>query len=253
MEMRPEIRELCLAFCDGLRDALRDNLYAVYVYGAVTFPETMHTGDVDFHVILASSPTAAESAALLGLHERLAQAFPPLGAELDGYYILESAARGSTPPQHLLFPHLSDESFALHRAHMLAGRVLTLYGPDPREIYAAPAWVELAKALDGELDYVARHLTQYPSYCVLNLCRLVYSHQTRDVVTSKAASAVWAHERLPAWRPLIEAAERSYAHEDTAADRDALVRGVQSFYDFAVADIETRRGEKPSLPRRGGT
>jgi hypothetical protein len=249
--MRPEIRELCLAFCDGLRDALREKLCAVYVYGAVTFPETKHTGDVDFHVILASSPTAAESAALLALHERLAQAFPPLGAELDGYYILESAARGSTPPQHLLFPHLSDESFALHRAHMLAGRVLILYGPDPREIYAAPAWVELAKALDGELDYVAEHLRQYPAYCVLNLCRLMYSHETRDVVTSKAASAAWGIERLPAWRSLIEAARRCYAHEDTAEDRAALSRGVRSFYGFGCAHIAALSGKGPLAPRRG--
>jgi hypothetical protein len=251
MEMRPEIRELCLAFCDGLRDALREKLRAVYVYGAVTFPETKHTGDIDFHVILASSPTAAESAALLGLHERLAQAFPPLGAELDGYYILESAARGSTPPQHLLFPHLSDESFALHRAHMLAGRVLTLYGPDPREIYAAPAWVELAKALDGELDYVARHLTQYPAYCVLNLCRLMYSHETRDVVTSKAAAGAWGIERFPGWRSLIEAAQRSYAQADTAEDRHALSRDTGSFYDFGCESIETRRGSGGRARQKG--
>lgn len=237
MEMRSEIRELCWAFRDGLRDVLRDGLHAVYVYGAVTFPETTHTGDVDFHAILSQPPTSAERAALLALHERLAAEFPPLGAELDGYYILLDDARGTASPQHLLFPHLFDDSFALHRAHILAGRVIALFGPDPMTIYVAPTWTELEAALNGELAYVANHLTQYPAYCVLNLCRLLYSWEMRDVVTSKAASAVWALEHLPAWRPLIGAARASYAHADTAAHRALLSDQVDTFYRFSVTSI----------------
>jgi hypothetical protein len=253
MEMRPEIRELCRELRDGLRDALREKLHAVYVYGAVTFPETTRTGDVDFQAVLSQPPTSDERVALLALHERLAVDFPPLGAELDGYYILLDDARGTAPPQHLLFLHLFDDSFALHRAHMLAGRVFVLYGPDPESIYTAPTWGELSQALDGEMGYVAAHLAQYPAYCVLNLCRLMYSHGTRDVVTSKAASAAWGLEHFPAWRLLIESARRSYAHEDTAADRDALSHDVGSFYNFARASIEARRGTGDLAPRKGET
>jgi hypothetical protein len=246
-----QVRDLCNAFCVGLLDMLGGKLHAICVYGAVTFPETEHTGDVDFHVILASPPTAAERAALLALHDRLGREFPPLGAELDGYYILLEHARRSEPPQHLLFPDLVDDSWALHRAHILSGRVIVLFGPDPKTIYVAPTRRELEEALDGELKYVARHLSQYPAYCVLNLCRLLYSWEAQDVVTSKAASAVWALERLPAWRSLIEAAQRSYAHEDTAADRDALLCGVPSFYDFVRTGIDAERGKDPSAMRRG--
>ncbi len=240
--MRSEIRDLCQTFVDGLRAVLQQKLYAVYIYGAVTFPETEHTGDVDFHVIVTEAPTAPERAAVLELHQRLARDFPPLGAELDGYYVLESDARGTEPPRHLLLPHLADNSFALHRAHILAGRVEVLYGPDPKTIYAPPTWAELEAALDGELDYVARHLTVYPAYCVLNLCRLMYSFETRDVVTSKAAAARWATERLPEWRPLIHAALASYAHRDTAEDRAALGTSVAAFYNFALGAIGRSRG-----------
>jgi hypothetical protein len=252
VEIRLEIRGLCREFCDGLERALRDNLYAVYVYGAVTFPETMHTGDVDFHVILSTPPAEAGRVAVLGLHDRLAREFPPLGAELDGYYILLADARRSERPRHLLFPDLVDDSWALHRAHILAGRCIVLRGPDPKTIYVPPSWLELEQALDGELDYVANHLTQYPAYCVLNLCRLMYSHETGDVVTSKAAAAAWGLDRLPAWRSLIEAARRSYAHEDTAEDRAALSRDVRSFYGFGCADIAALSGKGPSARRRGG-
>ena len=250
MKPRDEIRDLCTAFLEGLESILGAKLHAVYLYGAVTFPETDYTGDVDFHVIVTGLPTEAERAALLGLHDRLARDFPPLGAELDGYYILLADARRSERPRHRLFPDFVDDSWALHRAHILAGRCIVLRGPDPRTIYVPPSWLELEKALDGELDYVANHLAQYPAYCVLNLCRLMYSHETGDVVTSKAAAAAWAIERLPAWRSLIEAARRSYAHEDTAEDRVALSRDVRSFYGFGCAHIAALSGKGPSAPRR---
>lgn len=240
-DVKSEVRDLCQAFADGLRDSLREKLHAVYVYGAVTFPETDYTGDVDFHVIVMEPPTEAERAAILGLHDRPARDFPPLGSELDGYYILLDDARGTARPRHLLYPDVVDDSWALHRAHILAGRCIILYGPDPKTIYVPPTQSEIEGALRGELDYVVAHLVQYPAYCVLNLCRLMYSHETGDVVTSKAASAAWASVRLPTWRPLIDAARRSYAHEDTAEDRLSLSTGVGTFYEFAVGVIERAR------------
>jgi hypothetical protein len=240
-DVKSEVRDLCQAFADGLRDSLREKLHAVYVYGAVTFPETDYTGDVDFHVIVMEPPTEAERVAILGLHDRLVRDFPPLGSELDGYYILLDDARGTARPRHLLYPDVVDDSWALHRAHILAGRVIVLHGPDPRTIYAAPSWPEINDALRGELDYVEAHLAQYPAYCVLNLCRLMYSYETGDVVTSKAAAASWAMDRFAARRPLIEAARRSYAREDTAEDRLALSTGVGTFYEFAVGLIERAR------------
>lgn len=241
-ERRPEIGNLCDEFLAGLCRSVGEKLIGVYIYGAVTFPETRHTGDVDFHVILSRPPTGGERTALLALHERLAADFPPLGAELDGYYILEREARGAVPPQHLLFPHLRDDSFALHRAHILAGRVWVLFGPDPATIYATPAWDELAAALDGELRYVTDHLTQYPAYCVLNLCRLLYSWETRDVVTSKAAAAVWARGRVPEWTRWIDLATASYAGTLTPDAEAELVDGVRGLYTDALRKISTLGG-----------
>jgi hypothetical protein len=245
--MQLEIRDLCHEFARGIVEILGSRTRAVYVYGAVTFPETQHTGDIDFHAILSEPPTEAERTRLLAMHERLAVDFPPLGGELDGYYILLDDARGTARPRHLLFPHLRDDSWALHRAHILAGRVIVLHGVDPGSIYIPPSWSELEEALDGEMGYVAAHLTEYPAYCVLNLCRLLYSWETGDVVTSKAASAVWALEHLPAWRPLIGAARATYAHADTAADRALLADQVDAFHRFSMTSIAEAQA------RRAGT
>ncbi|MDD5263786.1 MAG: DUF4111 domain-containing protein [Candidatus Bipolaricaulis sp.] len=246
MGVLPEYRGLCAEFAAGVRRTLGEKLYAVYICGAVTFPETEHTGDVDFHAILVARPTDEERAGLLQLHERLEREASPVGTDLDGYYVLLEDARRAMRPRHLLFPEIADESWALHRAHMLAGRVAVLYGPNPSTIFAPPTREELGGALDGELDYVARHLTDYPGYCVLNLCRLLYSWETGDVVTSKAAAAAWASERFPTYRALIALGSSAYAGRATAGDLESLANGLPAFYSFAQREIESLRSRRAS-------
>jgi len=251
MEGRPEIERLCAALADGLARILGGKLCGLYVYGAAAFPETGATGDVDFHAILGSPPTDADRTAILALHAELARDFPPLGAELDGYYLLLADARRTAPPAHLLMPGVVDDSWALHRAHILAGRCIVLRGPDPRTIYPPASWPELETALQGELDYVIRHLGEYPEYCVLNLCRLMYSFETRDVVTSKWRAAGWASALFPSWRELIDRAKRSYARQASDEDRRAMSIGVKDLLAFArerISDCRTRSdpgGERP--------
>jgi hypothetical protein len=242
--MRPPdgIRDLCGALLRGLEAALGEKLYGVYLYGAVAFPEGGSTGDIDFHAILTEAPNDAEKSQLNALHVALARDYPPLGAELDGYYLLLEEARQTSPPRHQLLADVVDDSWALHREHIRAGRCIVLRGPDPREVYPPASWPELRSALQGELDYVEEHLARYPDYCVLNLCRLMYSFETRDVVVSKRASAGWAFEAFPEWRPLIEAAKRSYDRQATAQDQELLRSGVRGLFDFACERIQDSLG-----------
>ncbi len=241
----PEFRPLCEALASGILRILGAKLHALYIYGAVTFPETQRSGDVDFSAILAVSPTDAERAGLLALHERLAREVPPLGTDLDGYYVLLEDARQAERPHHVLFPELVDDSWALHRAHMLAGRVAVLHGPEPRAVLLPPTRAEIDEALDGELDYVRSHLEQYPDYCVLNLCRLLYSWGTGDVVTSKAAAAAWARRRFVAWKTLIDLAISSYAKQATPGDRIEMLNRVPKMLGFATQRIAALRGARP--------
>jgi hypothetical protein len=238
-----EIELLCQALLHGQEGILGDKLAGVYLYGAIVFPEGGATGDIDFHAILAAPPDAAEKSALADLHAGLARDYPPMGAELDGYYILLADALHSARPPHLLVPGVYDNSWALHRAHLRAGRCIVLRGPEPGQFLSAPTWPELETALQGELDYVAAHLADAPAYCVLNLCRLIYSFQTHDVVVSKRASAAWAVARLPDWRSLIEAALRSY--DQRVADEGSVGPGVTGFFEFACEEIRSAEAETP--------
>ena len=231
------VQNLCHALLEGLKTALGEKLYGVYLFGAVAFPETKHTSDIDFHVILKGALTKQEHATLVQLHAKLAREYPPLGDGMDGHYLLLEDARGIAQPQSQLASYNVDDAWALHRAHIRAGRCILLHGPDPRSIYPAASWVELEADLEDQLQYVKEHLVVYPAYCILNLCRLMYSFGQREVVISKAAAGEWAWEQFPQWRVLIETAQRFYAGQANAEEEDLLKFEVKAFYRFAYDRI----------------
>jgi hypothetical protein len=244
--MKPpeRIQPVCQAFLDGLQAVLGKKLYGVILYGALAFPEAAPTCDIDLQVILKEALSETEKSGQENLHAALAQDFPPLGAELDACYILLEDARRTSPPRFQLFSSAVDVSWALHRAHFLAGRCIVLYGPEPEKVYPQPTWPEIEDALYGELDYVGRHLKDYPDYCILNSCRLIYSFETRDVVVSKAAAAAWASEALPEWKGLIEAAKRFYARQATPQDREFTRSQAPALFHFALGRIQQVTGSR---------
>lgn len=243
MDIPSQIQGLCEALIDGLGAVLGEELYGVYLYGGWAFAEGAARGDIDLHVILRRALSDAEKSALSDFHERLRQQFPSLvGEGLDAYYILLDDARGTTPPRHQLLDGIVDSSWALHRAHIRAGGCIVLLGPDPKEVYPEASWAELADALQGELDYVEKHLADYPAYCVLNLCRLMYSFETRDVVVSKYASARWARDAFPERSSYIEAARKAYEGSATTEETRSVHSEVRGFFEFACERVaESRR------------
>lgn len=240
------IVELCQAFLEGLRHALGDNLCGVYLYGALTFPESRDgIQDIDYHVILKLPLDDAARLAVSELRHDLARDFPPLGKELDGYLITLDDARRTAPPPTQMWPLWRtpvDAAWALHCAHIRAGRCIVLTGPDPLGLYPVPSWQEIEAALYGEIRYVDGHLGNAPAYCVLNACRLMYSFETKNVVISKREAARWAIGTLPSrWHELVAAAVRVYRGEARRVDHTCLARGVRPFVEAAWQRIARAR------------
>lgn len=129
------IQTICKEFVDGLISILADKLYGVYVYGATVFEDSSRAQDIDCHVVLKAVPTDSDREKLFELHAVLERRSPPLGGEVDAYYILLKDAQGTSPPDDLLRLDIRDESWALHCAHVRAGRYATLQGPEPKEIF----------------------------------------------------------------------------------------------------------------------
>ena len=137
MKILQEIRIIGQAFVNGLKRILGEKLYGSYIYGGAAFPDAVPTGDIDYHVILKSGLTDSERSELEMFHEYLAEQYPPLGGEMDGYYILLGDACRESPPRSQMCKRATDNSWALHREHIRAGRCIVLHGPEPTEISAS--------------------------------------------------------------------------------------------------------------------
>src|SRR5687768_7070438 len=141
LEWLPEpARQACERLRDGLLSLLGSDLSALWVYGALTFPDPPALADIDTHGILFRSPDPRRAREIDKLHEAIAG---DLGMEWDSWYVLESDARVSEPPPHAFRGNAVDTAWALHRAHWLAGRYVLLSGSEPSGLVLPPTWPEL--------------------------------------------------------------------------------------------------------------
>jgi predicted nucleotidyltransferase len=239
-ELPSKVQEICTGLVGGLKEILGGKLYGIYLYGAAVFPDSGPVSDIDCHVILNEPLDDRNREAVFRLYARLKKDYPPLGQELDIWYILFEDAQKAELPQNQLKTNMSDEWWALHCAHIRADRYVTLYGPEPDKIFPVPSWEGISAALDHEIEYIKNNL-KYPAYCVLNLCRIIYSFRNRDVVVSKCFSGLWAIDKFPAWVDILRAALRTYEGKDTNADKSLLRADLNRFLEFGLRCIDKNR------------
>jgi Domain of unknown function (DUF4111) len=224
----PKLPDDALAVADALRSGLDrvlgDNFASLFLYGAVAFPRPVRWRiDFDYHVFLRQPLNESDRAEIRTLCASLAN-LNELGADLDGYFVLLADAGQSEPPRHQLDLNIRDEAWALHRAHVHAGRYFLIAGLDPVAIVPEPTWAELEAGLRAELRFVNEH-PEATAFGILNGCRILCSFENRDVVLSKYHAAEWALESLPAqWHDAIRAAMHYYSRTATAHDTRTLER-----------------------------
>jgi len=239
-----DIRQLIASFRIGLINTLGRNLIAIYLLGSIAFPRfEPRSGDIDFYVLLRRPLTSTERKRLDIMHRTLSSRFR-FGKALDGFYIPLKKARRKPMPSHLLFAANGrlhgggrDDVWALHRQHLLRGACLILYGPKPKAIVPSASWHEIRRALNMEISFAEKIMPKYPSWAVLNLCRLIYSYEKRQVVISKIQAAEWALGNLPSqWRALIRSALGVYLMK-RKKDQRMLRKNSNAFFKFASSRI----------------
>jgi hypothetical protein len=223
------VRPLAQAFHAELGSTLGDRYLGLFLYGSACFPPSA-VADFDAHVLVGTPFDDADRMAVDALHERLKPL--PLGDEMDVWYVTLASARSSDPPQTERRPGFRDGAWAIHRAHVHAGRFCHVHGPDPREIVPVPTWDELDTSLQDAIDWMDENaLVDAKAYCVLQLCRVLYSYETRDVVVSKLQAGIWALAALDVEhhaliRTAIDAYERcTYVVDEDIHAFDAQMRG----------------------------
>lgn len=228
------VQSAAAALRDEVSAAFGATLHALYLYGAVTFPESEGAGDLDYHAILTGPPDAGHRYTYAAACARLTDL--PGCEDLDGWVIELAQAVGSVPPVHLIRAGLRDDAWALHRAHWLAGRCVVLHGPPPASIIAEPGWDELQQGLAAEFRFAKAD--QHDAYTVLNCCRILRSLAEHDVVQSKFGSGWWALDHLPPGHAAaITAAMNTYRGSVSDADMAALAAGRRAIEDLAGAAL----------------
>ena len=251
-------RKAWLALRTDLQRILGDDLVALWAYGGtVSIDDPARAGDLDTYVLLARQPDDETASAIEEAQDAIASS---LGVEWDTWYVLAEAARAAEPPRHAWREGRRDTSWAINRAHWLAGRFVNLHGPEPSELVPAPSWEELEAELDRELEHIERHVVEGDSdpyeatYAFLNGCRVLHALETHDVALSKRAAGAWGLAHLPRrWHPALRAATRTY--DGHPADGDAALIAAQmapfvAFVRERMPPTDERQGD--ALPRWSG-
>jgi aminoglycoside adenylyltransferase-like protein len=217
----------------GLTAILGDDLVALWAYGGTTSaPATAPIGDLDTFGVVRGSVDPATARAI---EEAQANIEADAGVGWDAWYVVEADARRPGLPRHAWRDRLN-ESWAIDRAHWLAGRYVLLRGARPEEIVPAPTHDELEEALRAEVEHLERHVAAgdtdayEATYAFLNGSRIVRAIETGDVAISKREAGPWGLEHLPdRWRAALEASLRAYDRRATSEEEELLAREMAPF------------------------
>src|SRR5262245_21090089 len=120
---------------DELVAILGDDLVAVWAYGGTaSAPESAPLGHLDTFTIVRGPVDEGTARAIADAEATIAG---DLGVDWDAWYAVEAVARETAMPRHAWRDRLN-ESWAIDRAHWLAGRVVVLHGAHPAEIVSPP-------------------------------------------------------------------------------------------------------------------
>jgi Domain of unknown function (DUF4111) len=256
-DVPPVARAAWLDLRDRLQSILGDDLVAMWAHGGMTAAgDPAHSGDLDTYVVVRRRPDEATARRLEEAQRATAEAH---GVEWDDWYVGVDRARRGDPPTHVWKQDRRDTTWAIQRAHWLAGRCLTLHGAEPQDIVPPPTWEDIESELDREVEHIERHVVEgdddpyEATYAFLNGSRILRAIETHDVVISKHAAGVWALDNLLArWHDALRAALRTYEGVGTASDADVLAAGMAPFVSFVRDRMPTRARRPDAVPRWSG-
>ncbi|MBI3750883.1 MAG: DUF4111 domain-containing protein [Chloroflexi bacterium] len=263
--------EASLRLRDELLNILGEDFVAMWLHGGTTFVDhPARPGDLDICVVARSvrdgertprrwrADPASRPSRIRAAQERLAG---ELGVQFDTTYLLAEDMGGRRLPSAAFARSRHETSWAVYRAHWLAGQYVHLFGPGPEVLVRPPTAAELRFALDRELEHLEAHVAAgdagdpyEATYAIWNGCRILRTLATGSPVSSKRSAGAWALEHVPwQWHATIRAAGRSYDGEATTADVECLRDAMGPFVAMVRAQLpplrRRRAGHRSTSPR----
>lgn len=221
----PDVNEILTILFSKVHEILGNQFVGMYLFGSLANGDFDEYSDIDVLIVTDGELSESTFAALQKLHKRINGLDSAWANQIEASYIPRAALRGFDPANKL-HPHMdrgndevlhmmSHESDWIVQRHTLRERGVVIKGPDLISLIDPVSSDELRKAVMDVLPLWATPILDdpsqiknrgYQSYCVLTLCRMLYTLKHGEVL-SKPNAAEWALEHLdPKWRLLIERA-----------------------------------------------
>ena len=248
----PKVNEILDILHANVKEILNEQFVGMYLYGSLANGDFDEHSDIDVLIVTKEEISAGIFSALQQLHKRINQIDSPWAAQIEASYISQAALR-RFDPTNTLHPHMdrgdeevlhmmSHESDWIVQRHILHERGIVIEGPDLQRLIDPVSRDELRRAVAGVLPLWIQpvlenpsliHKRGYQSYCVLTLCRMLYTLK-HGKIASKPAAAKWALENLdPKWRLLIERALIGRQTPNLEADSEDI-SGALSMMHYAL-------------------
>lgn len=215
-----ELDEVLTELAAAVREILGGMFVGAYVQGSFALGAGDMESDCDFIVATTTLPSGSAETALRQLHDEIPTRPGHWTKHLEGSYADLTSLRSSSGlgVPWLFCDHGHRELIwdthcnSLHSRWILRNRGVVVAGPPIAELVDEVSPEELRASMrqalprlkDDLLTWLRLDVAWSQRYLVSNFCRVLYTLDTAEVA-SKRAAMEWAHARLdPKWRPLLE-------------------------------------------------
>ena len=221
----------------SIKEVLQDQFVGMYLFGSLANGDFDQHSDIDVLIVTDREISSNTVSELHDMHIRLAEFDSPWAMQQEVSYIPQAALRRFDPTNNT-HPHLDrDKGERLHlmahasdwiiQRYLLRENGIHIAGPGLKTLIDPVEPHELRQAVIDVLPLWANPILKapslikgrgYQSYCVLSLCRMLYTIQNKAILP-KHAAAEWGLETLDArWRALIENAILGHQHGNLEAE-----------------------------------
>ena len=252
----PDVNEILALLLAKVKKILQHQFVGMHLFGSLANGSFDQFSDVDILIVTDGDISNDTFSALQKMHAEMARLDSPWAVQQEVSYVPKEALRRFDPTnnQH---PHLdrganetlhlmTHESDWIIQRYILRDRGVVVLGPDPKTLIdpispddlrraianLLPLWTDLFFENPSRIDKRG-----YQSYCVLSLCRMLYTLKHGEIV-SKQIAAEWAKENIHSkWKPLIEHAQIGRQNPELEA-RPEDINGTLNMMRYTLEQIK---------------